>query len=43
VNYFYDASWGVGLSYETAFPFYQYIANQPYAQAVALAVTYGGI
>ncbi len=43
LSYSYDNSWALGLTYETAFPFYRYQANQAYAQSVAMAVTYGGI
>lgn len=43
VNYSYDNSWAVGLSYETAFPFYRFQANEAYAQSVGMAITYGGI
>lgn len=42
-NYSYDNSWAIGLTYETAFPFYQYQANQTYAQSIGMAITYGGI
>jgi len=42
VNYFVNPAVGLGLSYETPAPFYQYLANQPNAQTVALAATYGG-
>jgi hypothetical protein len=41
LNYFYNSSWGVGLTYETAFPFYRYLANQAYMQAVSVAAVYG--
>ena len=43
VNYSLDNSWALGFTYETAFPFYKYQANQAYAQSVAMAITYGGI
>lgn len=43
VNYSYDNSWSVALSFETVFPFNGYEANQPDAEAVSLALTYGGI
>lgn len=42
VNYFLENSWAFALNYETAFPFFRYLANQPNAQSVALAMTYGG-
>ncbi len=42
LNYFHNASLGLGLTYETAFPFYHYLANQPYVQQISLAATYGG-
>ncbi|MBI2521872.1 MAG: hypothetical protein HYV97_15760 [Bdellovibrio sp.] len=42
-NYFYADVWTIGVSYETAFPFYRYEANQPYAQTVALSMTYSGL
>jgi hypothetical protein len=42
MTYFYDASWSLGLSYETALPFYGYAANQANAQTASLTVTYGG-
>ncbi|HAZ14659.1 MAG: hypothetical protein A2X86_06225 [Bdellovibrionales bacterium GWA2_49_15] len=40
LNYFYAEFWTVGISYETSFPFYKYEVNQPYAQTVALSITY---
>lgn len=43
INFFYEGVWSIGTTYETAYPFYSYIANQPFAQSVSLAVTYGGL
>ncbi len=42
INYAYDVSWGGGLSYATAFPFYRYLANQLHSQTISLAMTYTG-
>lgn len=43
VNFLHQETWSFGATYETAFPFYQYLANQPNAQTVSLAATYGGL
>ncbi|MEK6704176.1 MAG: hypothetical protein AABZ06_00135 [Bdellovibrionota bacterium] len=42
INYFYNASWMFGVNYETPFPFYRYLANQPYSQMLAFSIIYGG-
>ncbi|MGK5086968.1 hypothetical protein WDW86_05375 [Bdellovibrionota bacterium FG-2] len=42
LNYFPTAAWALSMNYETVFPFYRYLANQPNAQSVALGLTYGG-
>ena len=43
LNYFYADFWSLGTSYETTFPFYRYEVNQPYAQTVALSITYSAL
>ena len=43
VNYFYNPAWSFAANYETVFPFYHYLANQPNYQAISLAANYGGI
>lgn len=42
LNYFPRAEWSLAFNYETAFPFYDYLANQSNAQSVSFAMTYGG-
>ncbi len=42
LNYFYDTALGFGITYETAFPFYRYLANQPNIESVSIAAIYGG-
>ncbi len=43
VSYTPDTIWRWGLGYETQFPFYSYIVNQPFAPAVSLSLTYAGM
>src|SRR3989338_512258 len=41
LSYAYDVSWNVGMSYETAFPFYRYAVNQPHSHSFSVALNYG--
>lgn len=42
LNYTYDSGWNLGINYETIFPFYRYVVNQPSFQAISLSFAYGG-
>ena len=42
LGYTFNASWGIGLSYQTPFPFERYLAKQSKTQTISLAITYGG-
>jgi hypothetical protein len=43
VSYSPDASWRWMASYDTQFPFYNYVVNGSYSPAVSLGLTYAGI
>ena len=43
VSYFHNREWRWTASYETQYPFYAYMVNQPYSPAISISLSYAGL